>query len=62
MSVSIKNKTYSVNFNQKGYDFYLKDAEEKDAFDDMKKLYNFLSQKGKDNFISTINYTDLEND
>ena len=30
--------------------FDLKDAEEKDAFDDMKKLYDFLSQKGKDKF------------
>ncbi|MCT7467538.1 flagellar hook-basal body complex protein [Aliarcobacter cryaerophilus] len=50
LSVSIKNETYSVNFDQKGYDFYLKDAEEKDAFDDMKKLYDFLSPKGKDKF------------
>src|SRR5574344_363092 len=50
LSINIEDETYSVNFDQKGYDFYLKDAEEKDAFGDMKKLYDFLSQKGKDKF------------
>ncbi|PRM92658.1 hypothetical protein CJ673_09895 [Aliarcobacter cryaerophilus] len=50
LSVSIKNETYSVNFDQKGYDFYLQDLEEENAFGDMKKLYDFLSQKGKDKF------------
>ena len=50
LSINIEDETYSVNFDQKGYDFYLKDAEEKDAFYDMKELYNFLSQKGKDKF------------
>ncbi|MCT7534317.1 flagellar hook-basal body complex protein [Aliarcobacter cryaerophilus] len=50
LSINIEDETYSVNFDQKGYDFYLKDAEEKDAFGDMKKLYNFLSPKGKDKF------------
>ena len=50
MSVSIKNETYTVSFDKKGYGFNLQDLEEENAFDDMKKLYDFLSQKGKDKF------------
>ncbi|MCT7465386.1 flagellar hook-basal body complex protein [Aliarcobacter cryaerophilus] len=50
LSINIQNETYSVSFDKKGYDFNLQDLEEKDAFGDMKKLYDFLSQKGKDKF------------
>ena len=50
MSINIQNETSSVSFDKKGYDINLKDAEEKDAFGDMKKLYDFLSPKGKDKF------------
>ncbi|MGJ0456010.1 flagellar hook-basal body complex protein [Aliarcobacter cryaerophilus] len=50
LSINIEDETYSVNFDQKGYDFNLQDLEEENAFDDMKKLYDFLSQKGKDKF------------
>jgi flagellar hook-basal body protein len=50
LSINIEDETYSVNFDQKGYDFYLQDLEEENAFDDMEKLYDFLSQKGKDKF------------
>ncbi|WP_148571461.1 flagellar hook-basal body complex protein [Aliarcobacter cryaerophilus] len=50
LSINIQNETYSVSFDKKVYDFYLQDLEEENAFDDMKKLYDFLSPKGKDKF------------
>ena len=50
LSINIQNETSSVSFDKKVYDFSLKDIEEEKAIGDMKKLYNFLSQKGKDKF------------
>ncbi|MGJ0494141.1 flagellar hook-basal body complex protein [Aliarcobacter cryaerophilus] len=46
LSINIQNETYSVSFDKKVYE----DLEEENAFDDMKKLYDFLSPKGKDKF------------
>lgn len=50
LSINIQNETYSVSFDKKVYDSSLKGNEEKKAIVDMKELYNFLSQKGKDKF------------
>jgi hypothetical protein len=50
LSINIQNETYSVSFDKKVYDSSLKGNEEKKAIKDMKELYNFLSQKGKDKF------------